>query len=337
MDFPYPGIQVHQNTYGMTIVRLHYSADPNKTQVWAEKERQTMTDPAMFQQEYEIRFDATLGQRVFHQFDEEACLEQSRPIPQDWTRYFALDPHPGVPDASLWAAVDQHGELWVYREFWPSKIYGKPNRNIPEDDNPTPTRDYTEVIKWLELGVNDTSDFNTPRGKESQSGNPFNVNGSEHIYTRVIDYAARGFGSDKDNPEAMNFQKRYEKHMDELGLDNPRFDDAVKDLDVGIEAVNEWLKPRLVEDMSKPGNWLKKSKLHILKDKCPELIIQLRENRKERLSPLQAETKDPTGRPMKKRNHLTDCLRYIVMANPVYVGSSSPRSTWSPIYEGISY
>jgi hypothetical protein len=270
-----------------------------------------MTNPADYEQEYEINFAAKLGTLIY-QMHEEATLERSFPIPNAWTRYFALDPHPVVPHASLWIAVDPWGDSWAYRELWPSKIYGQVG-NVPDDDNRFSIKQYVETVQWLE-----------------SAENPENDGKAEDIYKRVIDYAARAMGQGffDDKPE-YNFQQRFE----ELG--GWRFDDSIKDHSAGYESVNEWLKPRDVEQAD--GTFKPKSRLHIFQDRCPELIHQLKTNRFQQLTPLMAERSDPTGKPMAKRNHLTDCIRYLCMCGLEYIKPMKLKSNWKPITPGISY
>jgi hypothetical protein len=199
--FPHPGMQAWTNENGIRVMQLHYSADETKgagekihvpdlnmdLSPWAYGQYQSMTDKAMYRQEYEIDFSAKLG-TLLYQLVEEATLEPSFPIPHSWTRYYALDPHPVVPHASLWLAVDEWGDGWIYRELWPSRIYGKPG-NVPEDDNRYTIREYVETVLWLESAENNN-------GKE------------EKIAKRVIDYAARAFGKGtSDDGEQPNFQK----------------------------------------------------------------------------------------------------------------------------------
>ena len=309
--FPHPGVQTWQNVHGITVFRLHYSADPDKDAAWAEKQRKAMTNPADYEQEYEINFSAKLGTLIY-QLHEEATLENSFPIPKDWTRYFALDPHPVVPHAALWLAVDKWGDFWAYRELWPSRIYGQ-RGNVPEDDNRYGIKHYVETIQWLE-----------------SRENPENSQLDEEIHTRVIDYAARAMGQGffDERPE-YNFQKRYED------LSGWSFKDCIKDNQAGPEKVNEWLKPRDIEQPD--GTFKPKSKLHIFQDRCPELIHELKTNRFQQLTPILAERQDPTGKAMSKRNHLTDCLKYLAMAEIEYVKQAKLRSNWKPLAAGINY
>lgn len=272
-----------------------------------------MTNPADYEQEFEINFSAKLGTLIY-QLNAEATLEKSFPIPKEWTRYCALDPHPVVPHAFLWIAVDSWGDAWVYRELWPSRICGTPG-NAPEDDNRFTIKQFVETAQWLE-----------------STTNPENAHLStdEDIFRRVIDYAARsmGQGFDEENP-SLNFQDRYE------ALSGWRFTDCIKDLNAGYEAVNEWLKPRDVEQPD--GSFRARSKLHIFADRCPELVYELKTNRFQQLTPLLADRQDPTGKPQAKRNHLTDCLRYLVMSGLDYIGQRKVRSTWKPMNAGINY
>lgn len=311
VDFPHPGIQTWRNAHGITIFRLHYSADESKTPAWAAKQKAAMTNEADYEQEYEINFSAKLGTLIYL-FKREATLCNSFPIPKEWTRYMMLDPHPVVPHAFLWVAVDKWGDAWAYRELWPSKIYGK-RGNVPEDDNRFGIKHYVETVEWLE-----------------SKDNPENEGRDEDIYKRIIDYAARSMGQGffDENPE-YNFQKRYED------LTGWNFEDCIKDNNAGPEAVNQWLKPRDVEQ--EDGMFAPRSKLHIFQDRCPELIYELETNRFQQLTPLLAERQDPTGKPQAKRNHLTDDLKYWAMSNPEYIAKRKMVSNWKPIAAGVNY
>lgn len=243
-----------------------------------------------------------------------------------------LDPHPSVPHAFLWCASDPWGDRWYYRELWPSRacfryenglLLGKPGP-CPPDDPVIRIKDYVETVKWLESSSN-------PENRTEQA-----VAFDEKIVARVIDYAARAFGKGtNDDAEQPNFQMRYEGFMQLLGLSCSTFEDAKKDHAVGFEVVNSGLKPR--EVIGNDGEKRKRSKIHIFRDKCPELIWQLKNARRQLLTPLQAESKDPTGKPIEVRLHMADDLRYIEMANPVYLKPSPQKSTWKPRGEGIAY
>lgn len=315
----YPGLSTWKNQVGATVLRLDFTADPEKNagekiwvpelnmdlSPWAYGEFKKIGNAGLFKQEYLVDGSATQGQLIYH-LDEEATLEDSFPIPEEWTRYYGLDPHPAVAHAHLWCAVDPWGDRWYYRELWPSKVcfryeganlVGKAG-SCPEDDFRFTIREHVQTVKYLEFGEN-------PQNRDA-NGRKFD----EPIYDRVIDYAARAFGKGtNDDPDQPNFQQRYEKWMLEEGLDTPRFKDAKKDHEVGYEIVNAGLRPR--EVMGADGKYHKKSKIHIFKDRCPELIYQLKNVRRQQLTAEQAAKQDPTGKVIAVRNHMVDILRYL--------------------------
>lgn len=327
-QYPHTGISTWVNPSKIRIFELHYSADPakgegektfvpslNKTlSPWALKEFQGITAKSSFLQEYEIDFSAKLGQLLF-ELDEAATLEPSFTIPEDWTRYYGLDPHERKPHAHLWCAVDPYGDRWYYREFWPSKVYGQ-SGNVPEDDNRHTIKEHLEIVQYLE------SSENLENSKKDES-----------IYRRIIDYAARamGKGTTDDKPQD-NFQLRFEKTARDIGL-NMHFTDCKKD-STGIEKVNAGLKPLQVE---RDGKWVKRSRIHIFADKCPELVRQLKSVRFKQLTPTQADTRDPVEDEISKRNDLTDLIRYIENDNPRYVGKSVGGSDWQQLHPGVAW
>lgn len=327
---PHPGITEWDNENGIHIFRLHYSADEEKgsgekifvperniwLSPWAKRQYDGFTNKDSYFQEVEIDFAAKSGALLYH-LDDEATLEPLAALPREGTDYYLLDPHPRVPHAHLWIRVDKWGDKWAFRELWPSKIYGKPG-NSPEDDNRFRIRDYVETVKYLE-----SSEYEKNFGRDLR------------IQSRIIDYAARGMYVEDKDEQQKTLQQRYEEISRELEYEFV-FDDAIKDIDSGIEAVNEWLKPRLVEQSD--GQFKPKSELHIIQSECPELIWQLHNNRFENLTPAMLEKSDPSGKPRKKRNHLTDLLRYAALADLQFVKPlRKPTDSWKPLHSGVAY
>lgn len=307
MSTSYPGIQEWDNPAGIHIFRLHYSADPERTE-WARRQIAGMTDQNAARQEFEIDFSAKSG-ALMYPFQDEATIEPLSALPKEGTNYYFLDPHPRVPHAHLWIRVDKWGDAWAYREMWPSKVYGLPG-NTPEDDNRFTIKQYVETIKWLE----------TQEDKVK-------------IQDRIIDYAARAFVADEE--QQKTFQQKYEDVSRELGYPFI-FRDCIKDTDAGVEAVLEWLKPRDVECAD--GTFRPKSKLHIIRERCPELIWQLHNNRFKNLTPILAEREDPSPKAIQKRNHLTDLLKYAALAKLQYIGPPAKRrGSFKPLHQGINY
>lgn len=334
----HPGITAWNNQLGIRILRLHYSADEAKTPAWAAEQKAGMTNPAKYQQEYEVDFAATLGSLIY-QLDAEATLEQSFPIPPTWTRRMGLDPHPSVPHAFLWVATDPYGDRWYYREFWPSKVcfrydgdalLGNPGP-CPEDDGHFAIKDYVGAIRWLESRENPQNVY---------QGKPFD----ERISARVIDYSARAFAAEtREGQRQLSFQQLYELHMSGTceceskcqAMHPAFFEDSKKDHAVGEELVNAGLKP--ITRMGGDGKQRKSSHIHIFKDRCPELIYQLQHARRQQLTPLQTQRMDPTGKAVQVRLHMVDDMRYLEMSKPVYLEPQVARRPYEPPIPGLGY
>lgn len=336
------GVELWHNKFSMNIFRLHYSSDPikgggEKTFIpeinlwlspWALGEYVKATDKSYYLQEYEIDFGATSGALIYSLQKEFTIEDEDFVIPAHWTRYMALDPHPGKPHAALWLAVDPYDEWWIYREYWPSPLCFRweagalrgSGASVTDKERAVSIEQYVECLKLLE-------------SKE----NPQNGGKAERIYKRVLDYAARGFGqSDKGGPTDSNFQKEFENAASAINYDLT-FEDAHKDRDVGILAVNNALKPRRIVD-PRHGE-VQRSRLRIMKYRCPELVWQLEHNRRRKQSAQALENEDPIVKAQKKRNDETDCLRYLVISNPDYVEEIDPEteSTFVPANSGIGY
>lgn len=320
---------------GPLVLRVHYSADPVKRNAdWVATHKPNAPSEEWWNQEQEIDFGARQGARVYPNFkDDDTCLVDDFAIPESWTRYFVLDPHPGsrTPHAFLWGAMAPDDTLYIYRELWPSKSYGLA-KNVPEDDDVWSIWHYCETVKWLESGKDDDVVFHVQGSKDKRTvkGNPKNKQ-KEKIHQRIIDYAARGFGKDADDPDALNYQERYEQFSAEMG--HPfHFEDCVKDNEAAYAEVNEWLRAR--PSLTPDGDVQMRSRVRIFKS-CVELRFELMTNRHQMLQAHQVDTRDPQMKAIQKRNHCTDGLKYLIQAKPRFVKKKAPPPKVANIYEGI--
>jgi hypothetical protein len=322
---PLPGVRAWINKKGALILRLHHTADPKKTMAWYEEQAKSM-DFSYARQEYQIDFGATSGQLLYHLTDE-YTLEDEFTIPESWTRYHALDPHPRKPFASLWGAADPNGIIHIYRELWPSKIYGRPGR-VPEDDNRVPIPHYVEMVAWLE-----------------SKDNPQNDGKREKIHERIIDYAGRAFKASNlaEDDGSIHYQRLIEDAAD--AIDKKKypgfglmFTDAIKaEKSAGIEVVNELMLP--LEFIKRDGSgYEKRSKLRIMRQRCPELIWQLKHNRIATQSSHQKDLSDPEMKVLQIRNDLSDCLLYLCRNGIEYRERKSvEEQPMEQMYPGVAY
>lgn len=297
---PPPGCEQWETEQGYSISQIHYSADPSKDAAWEKEARRKCPSDFIWRQEYEIDAYARSGALMYPEYSKRIHIYEPFPIPHTWTRYMGCDPHKRRPHAFLWLAVDPWNDIWVYREYWPSKICGKPG-NVPEDDELYTIHQYAEAIKFFE---GEEVDVFAPGGFADNQGK------RERIFRRIMDTHGKAIFAEthdgKDDPET--FWDRYR----EEGL---VFYDAKKDVDAGRDAVGRALRPRQIAD----ENGVREEPRLKIFTNCTELQWELRHNRFPTLTPEQAEKQDPVSKELQKRKHMTDILRYLVIADPVYI------------------
>lgn len=311
------GCDEWKEEHGYQILKIHYSADPSKTQTWADAQKKKSPSENTFRREFEIDHYAGSGSVMYPEFVKAIHVCSPFPVPHEWTRYQGIDPHKRRPHAFLWMAVDPQGDHWYYREYWPSRIYGKKG-DTPEDDKLYTVDEYAKAVLWME---GPEVKYFAPGGF---ADNQFKA---EKIRQRIMDTHGKAIFTTtvagKDEPET--FWERYQKNK-------IRCKEAVKDIGSGRDKVGERLHPR--ETMHADGP-KQEAIIHIF-DTLPELIHELRTGRFPSLTPSQAERQDPTEKELQKRKHMLDLIRYIEMEDPTYV---EPRRNYSvqPLEEGISY
>lgn len=319
-----PGVEEYQKG-AVELGRLHYSADPIKDVDWVGRQRANFSTLAAFQQEQEIDFLAYAGQRVFPNFRrslnvvkcwQRGC-EEPCPIPVNWTRYMAIDPHPRVPHAFLWMAVSPWGQHIYYREYWPSLIYGLAGE-VPEADVLYAIDEYVDTLKLIE---GETADFFSAGGWAHNSGQ------KEKICKRIMDPYGKAVAAQREDGKETTetFWDRYQT----LGIHTEA---AKKDFDAGRDIVNRRLRPSKMV----MGNDVTETSIIQILETCPELILELETNRYPKLTPEQVARQDPGDKPLPKRKHITDCLRYLEITDPVFIEARTMQSL-PPLQAGVSY
>src|SRR5258708_7533486 len=124
------GVSKRTTRLGFNILRLHYTADPDKDpstpvgKLWLEEAKRGMSD-ARWRQEHEIDYGALGGQLVFPEFDESIHYVPQDLLPlskEHWTVWLAADPHPRRAHAFVWLAINKYGDMVIPWSWWPQDV-----------------------------------------------------------------------------------------------------------------------------------------------------------------------------------------------------------------------
>jgi len=290
---PCPGLAMRRNSTGAAIVRLHYSADSTMTPERVSQLKQRfLGDEARWKKEMDMDVHALSGQLVYPDFDPAVHVIDDAAIPKPLTRYMAIDPHPRTPFAHLWVGIDRFRDVYVYRDYWPSKIYGLNKKLKDTDEDPQyTTKEYVEVIARLE--GNDL-EWHKDSGDEEYGVYVRKPHGEEVVY-RYMDQAGKAFKVSGEGTPLATISTQFNKY----GM--PCMD-PYKIHKAGEDAIRELLRVRRWQDKPWP-------RLHIARS-CRELIWEMQNYRYE---PTRGDLrwKELSQEGQKVRSHCLDLLRYL--------------------------
>jgi len=249
-----------------TVLMLHYSADPEKTKEWVDREKEG-TPKATWAKEYEIDFTTKAGKLIygpeFCDFDEDIHLVDCS-VPEPYELCIGLDFGQSNPTAAVVGAWTADGSMYIIDEYY--------NPALPS----VSSREMFEKFKYL-MGYDDEASFAT---KKVLINKTFSI--------RVIDPSTKN-----RNRSKVRFGEEIQYSIKE------EFEDNGWDFELGINDVQAGLT-RVREYMSVVG---KKTKLYILKDKCPNLIRELKNYRYKTLTKQREKTHNNPEEPIKKNDH----------------------------------
>lgn len=298
------GFSLRRTEAGHPVIRMHYSALPYATPEWVAAQRLRFTSQAYWNLEMEIQYEALSGQRVYPEFDPAVHVIPDELVPKRGCRYMSIDPHPRTPHAFLWVLIDQYSDWYVYRELWPSAVYGQPrNLRDDEEDNSFTIREYAETVAVLE---GNSIEWRHPETDDEYGVYARAQYGGERIVDRFMDQAAKGFYAGTDSRSEETYSRRY----DRFGL---QCRDPYKSHKSGEDAIHSLLKLRRHDTR---GFW---PRLHIAAS-CRELIVELQKYRfkQSRSSPEARELKQEG---VEARSHQIDNLRYLATSGIAYIPS----------------
>lgn len=118
---PIPGLQFWTNQNNVRVCRLHYRADPEKTEGWADKAAAKYPGGrkgSAWRMEMEIEPYAYAGQLVYPEFTVQTHVVQPWELPRDWPAFRTIDTGVANPFACLWVRLSPEGIFYVYREHY---------------------------------------------------------------------------------------------------------------------------------------------------------------------------------------------------------------------------
>ena len=108
------GLSIQQMDNGFHVVRLHYTADPEKTVDWATITKKGYISD-IWNQEMELDFTKASGKRVYPEFKSELHISSLKPTPHKdiWRGWDFGYHHPAV----VWGQVDSSDRLNIFCEL----------------------------------------------------------------------------------------------------------------------------------------------------------------------------------------------------------------------------
>jgi len=296
-----PGVWLNRTASGIPVLHIHYSADPEKDETWAARERAKFTAQAFWDKEMEMKAHALDGQVVYPEFNPAIHVIPDSEVPRQLCRYMSIDPHPRTPHAMLWVGLDRWGDLYAYRELWPSVVSGVPRQlKDIEQDNSYTVKEYAWTIAWLE---GNEIEWRHPESPEEE-GLYREKQGGEKLIYRFMDQAGKAFKASDEATLLESYSRRYDRYG--IQCSDPR-----KSHQAGEDAIRELLKPRRHETK---GTW---PKLHIAAS-LVELQMEFRRHRYKATRRL-SEEKEVKQQGVEARRHLLDNLRYLATADLTFL------------------
>jgi len=279
-----PGVSVRRTAGGIPVVRLHYSAHPDRNPdqhpEWKAQERRTYTSQADWDREQEILDEAGGGELVFADtlvayWDKIVITDPAwRPDPQ-WTVIGGFDHGKTNPTALERAYIDYEGVIYFSGEYY------VPGKSVWQH---APELLRMPDVNRFEACYADPTVFDQrtqqERGKEPKA--------IAQVYAEEgVEFLTRFHRNRND----QTFTEALLAHWGDLAHRNPT---------VRIVCRN-------YSDRPQPGrhDW-----------DCPNLLWELMRTRRRKLTAIQLMSQNQSEEIIDKDNHARDAMKYVVMSLP---------------------
>ena len=274
------GLTLRHTRTGIPMVRVHYSADPERDSNWVEREKRKYTSRAAWDREQEIVHEAGGGDLVFAETlnryaDKIIIRDPSFEIPPYWKTVGGFDHGKTNPTAFLLARVDTEGTIYFVSEYY-QPLLG-PHEHL--------------------VNLRTIPDF--------ERADPIFADPS--IFYRSQAQSDGGFKAIADIYWEAGLQQLVEAPATAEIAGMERLLEHWRDLD-NREPTVKIVCPEKYD--------FSKRQYGMFPDGCPNLIWELMRTRREKLSASQLMRRNPSEAIVDRDNHLRDCAKYIVLSLP---------------------
>jgi hypothetical protein len=275
------GMVQRRTRQGTAVMRIHYSADPERGPEWVAQERKKYSSQGAWDREQEIIHEAGGGERVFaevfSQWSDKIIIDSAdfQPSPH-FKRVGGFDHGKANPTAALVGCVDFDGVIYLTGEYYQPEL--SPRQHCPNLEK-------LQGFMEAEVLAADPSIFYKT---QAQGDGSFKAIADLYFEEGITNLAPA-----PQNNELLGME-RILAHWLNLGSREPTL---------------KIVCPRSLRDIQRPIYGLHNHG-------CPNLLWELRQARREELSAGQLLHRNPTERIVDKNNHLRDCLKYLCLSLP---------------------
>jgi hypothetical protein len=293
------GLTVRRTRGGIPVVRLHYTADPNRdpelNPAWKEVERRTYSSQASWDREQEIIDEAGGGELVFADtlvthWNKIVITDRAwRPDP-NWALEGGFDHGRTNPTAFERCYVDYEGTIFFCGEYY------MPGREVWEH---APTLKSMADIRKVRVAYADPTIFDQTMQQANQPSIGKAAERAKSINELYVEQGIELFAPFRGDRSDISFAARLLLHWANLDVREPT---------VRIVCPDYSERPQ-------PGlhNW-----------SCPNLLWELMRARRQKLTALQLLSRNASEAIVDKDNHARDVCKYIIMSHPEPAGKT-PR------------
>ena len=276
------GVSARVTRTGNLVMRIHYSADPDRGAEWAKSERRKYSSQGAWDREQEIIHEAGGGERLFSEaldrWEDSIVIDPYtsgfRPSPH-WRIIGGFDHGKANPTAALVAAVDFDGVIYILGEYYQPGL--SPRQHVPALQG-------MSAFMRAEVFADPSIFYKT----QAQSDGRFKA-----ISELYAEEGVTHLQPAPENNELLGME-RILTHWTDLEHREPTL---------------KIVCPRGKRDIQRPV-------YGVHNDGCPNLLWELRRTRREELSATQLVNRNPTEKIVDKDNHLRDALKYLVLSLP---------------------